>query len=143
MEKFCCPLKCMNILTFVHVDGLACTVCNNYSYCVCRCETRKPTNVDNSGPIFQFAGRLHKNFGSESERIDSFKNWPLTFISPIDLSRAGFYYLRVKDIVRCAYCGIEIGHWEREDIPINEHYKFNPKCVFLTCADIFKVKYMN
>lgn len=67
----------------------------------------------------------------ESERLRSFKNWPLAFIRPSQLAEAGFYFLRVNDHVRCAYCGIEIGSWEEGDVPVSEHRRHNPKCVFL------------
>jgi len=50
------------------------------------------------------------------------------FFRPID---ENLVYLKVKDAVACAYCGVCIGDWEPEDIPLIEHVKWYPRCRFM------------
>ncbi|KAK6177374.1 hypothetical protein SNE40_015487 [Patella caerulea] len=47
------------------------------------------------------------------------------------LAKAGFYYQGPGDIVHCFCCHIELKNWERHDIPLGEHYKWSPDCLFL------------
>lgn len=61
-------------------------------------------------------------------RLRTFNNWPIDFITPDNLAQAGFYYLNIDDQVKCAFCGGIIGQWERNDQPIQEHRKFFPDC---------------
>jgi hypothetical protein len=34
---------------------------------------------------------------------------------------AGFYYTSRGDIVSCAFCGVEVGWWQKEDSPVDDH----------------------
>lgn len=46
---------------------------------------------------------------------------------------AGFLYTgdrEVPDKVMCAYCGLELGHWEPEDDPWMAHHEASPGCSF-------------
>lgn len=61
-------------------------------------------------------------------RLSTYSEWPLDFITPEQLAQAGFYYLNVADQVKCAFCGGIIGQWERNDQPLQEHRKFFPDC---------------
>lgn len=61
-------------------------------------------------------------------RLQTYSNWPINYISPEQLAQAGFYYLNVADQVKCAFCGGIIGQWEQNDLPLNEHRKFFPEC---------------
>lgn len=61
-------------------------------------------------------------------RLETYGNWPIDFITPEQLAAAGFYYLNVDDQVKCAFCGGIIGHWEVNDQPLSEHRKFFPDC---------------
>lgn len=74
-----------------------------------------------------------RSYQAEAERLRSFEfwHWPVKFISPIDLAKAGFYFKGYGDSVRCAFCGIVLCRWERGDVPLAEHAKHNPKCIFL------------
>ena len=67
----------------------------------------------------------------EKQRLETFIEWPLYWLSPSDLAADGFYYLRTKDHCACCFCGGIIGDWERGDIPRVEHYKFRPFCSFI------------
>lgn len=61
-------------------------------------------------------------------RLQTYSNWPLDFITPEQLAQAGFYYLNIADQVKCAFCGGIIGQWEVNDQPLLEHRKFFPDC---------------
>jgi len=47
------------------------------------------------------------------------------------MAAAGFYYLRRDDIVRCAFCGVEVGNWVVGDDPKEDHKKWAPRCAFI------------
>lgn len=65
------------------------------------------------------------------ERLKTFDKWPLTFLSPEQLARNGFYYLGRGDEVRCAFCKVEIMRWEEGDDPAKDHQRWAPQCPFL------------
>ena len=85
------------------------------------------------------------DYDKEHERLKTFEDWPVTFISPLDLAAAGFYYypknydvcdcymsnLYIDDRVRCFYCKIELHKWENGDDPMTEHKKWSPSCPFV------------
>ncbi|CAN7945506.1 unnamed protein product, partial [Ixodes hexagonus] len=68
---------------------------------------------------------------SAVNRLRTFVGWPLDFLAPVDLARAGFYYLQHEDRVRCAFCRGTIHNWERGDDPLVEHGRHFPCCPFL------------
>lgn len=65
---------------------------------------------------------------SESERLKTFKDWPLTFMSPHRLAKNGFYYSGKHDEVRCAFCRVELMHWSEGDDPEEDHRRWAPHC---------------
>lgn len=67
----------------------------------------------------------------ERERLKTFKDWPVMFLKPKILAAAGFYFLKREDVVKCIFCGVEIGQWQRGDIPMEEHLKWSPSCGFV------------
>lgn len=69
----------------------------------------------------------------EDERLKTFDHrWPKdAFVKPADLARTGFYFLGRNDEVRCAFCKIEIGRFERGDDPAGEHLRWAPQCPLL------------
>lgn len=67
----------------------------------------------------------------ESERLNTYEGWPSPFINPVDLAKAGFFYTKKEDIVRCAYCSVEIGKWEPGDDVVSDHRRWSPNCIFL------------
>ena len=72
---------------------------------------------------------------NELERLQTFINWPVSWMKPEDLAKDGFYYLRKEDHTACAFCKIIIGRWEREDIIRSEHQRISPHCPFIrNCA---------
>uniref|UniRef100_A0A336LCV0 CSON007331 protein n=1 Tax=Culicoides sonorensis TaxID=179676 RepID=A0A336LCV0_CULSO len=68
------------------------------------------------------------DFLDEATRLETYQNWPVSFIQPADLARAGFYYINRSDQVKCAWCQRVIGEWEVLDDPVTEHLKFSPAC---------------
>lgn len=68
------------------------------------------------------------DFQDENTRLETFQNWPLTFITPQQLAKAGFYYINRSDQVKCAWCQGVIGQWEPNDDPLREHLRFFGSC---------------
>lgn len=67
----------------------------------------------------------------ENERLNTFTNWPVTFINKETLAKNGFYYLGTGDNVICIFCGVEIADWELGDDPVEEHRRHSPDCKLL------------
>lgn len=75
----------------------------------------------------------------EQARLDSFENWPVSYISTADLAAAGFYYTKQIDRVRCFECNAEICRWEEGDNPMTEHQRWGGRCRFirkLPCGNV-------
>ena len=70
-------------------------------------------------------------------RLSTFTNWTHSDISPFDLAAANFTHVtefpHQKDIVTCEDCGQCLYQWGKGDIPIEEHKKFKPDCIFVKC----------
>lgn len=71
------------------------------------------------------------NFNREIERLKSFEGWRVPFLSAGQMASAGFYYTKKDDIVRCAFCGVEVGSWVEGDNPRVDHQRWSPACRFL------------
>jgi len=67
----------------------------------------------------------------ERERLKSFEGWPVSFLSANTMAAAGFYFLKREDIVRCAFCGVEVGCWVEGDDPMHDHKRWSPACDFV------------
>lgn len=74
-------------------------------------------------------------FYRESERLKSFEEWPIPYISPRKLAKAGLFFLNNSDIVRCAFCNIDLDHWMEGDDPMADHERWSPSCPFVTGKD--------
>ena len=67
-----------------------------------------------------------------STRIGTFfHGWSPVRASPREIASAGFYFLGVRDRVKCWYCDGGLQNWEFEDEPWHEHAKWFPTCPFL------------
>lgn len=88
---------------------------------------------NNSSRTFQTTLNIDDppQFNYERERLKTFENWQVTFISPQDMAAAGFYFLEREDIVRCAFCGVEVGSWVEGDDPMDDHKRWSPLCKFM------------
>ncbi|AHH82682.1 IAP-3 [Buzura suppressaria nucleopolyhedrovirus] len=67
----------------------------------------------------------------EANRLASFTNWPVVFLTPQQMAKNGFYYIGVHDEVRCAFCKVEFRKWMEGDNPADHHRKWAPQCPFL------------
>lgn len=67
----------------------------------------------------------------EDERLKSFDDWPLPWLSKVELAMSGLYYLGDEDRTKCYFCQVEIGRWERGDEPVAEHLRWSPNCPLL------------
>uniref|UniRef100_H0XKP5 RING-type E3 ubiquitin transferase n=1 Tax=Otolemur garnettii TaxID=30611 RepID=H0XKP5_OTOGA len=68
---------------------------------------------------------------TEEARFLTYHLWPLTFLSPSELARAGFYYIGPRDRVACFACGGKLSNWEPKDDVMLEHRRHFPNCPFL------------
>ena len=57
----------------------------------------------------------------ESDRLKTFKTWNCSFVDKNLLARTGFFFTGEKDVVKCYFCLLKLGEWERDDDPILEH----------------------
>jgi len=48
---------------------------------------------------------------SEVDRRKTFEPWRGLFMDVNQLADAGFFFTNWGDVVRCAFCGVEVGHW--------------------------------
>ncbi|XP_061818857.1 baculoviral IAP repeat-containing protein 2 [Nerophis lumbriciformis] len=67
----------------------------------------------------------------EQDRLDSFRGWSLTIITPAELAKAGFCYLGPGDRVGCFSCGGQLSNWEPGDRAACEHQRHYPNCRFV------------
>ncbi|XP_022192307.2 death-associated inhibitor of apoptosis 1-like [Nilaparvata lugens] len=61
------------------------------------------------------------NLKREIERLNTFKDWRVPFLSATQMAEAGFYFTKRGDIVRCVFCDIEMGNWVEGDDPTINH----------------------
>ncbi|KAM6173010.1 baculoviral IAP repeat-containing protein 3 [Erethizon dorsatum] len=73
----------------------------------------------------------HCAMSTEKARLLTYQMWPLTFLSPTDLAKAGFYYIGPGDRVACFACGGKLSNWEPKDDAMSEHLRHFPNCPFL------------
>ena len=71
----------------------------------------------------------------ESERLETFIDWPNRYVSPFDLAESGFFYLRSLDHCACIFCGGIIGHFEeREGISVAQEHARHFNCPFVNSS---------
>lgn len=63
-------------------------------------------------------------------RLKTFEGWPLTFITPDQMAKAGFYYTGIRDKVRCLFCTNYFECWSKDDDPYIEHRLTSPQCEY-------------
>ena len=68
---------------------------------------------------------------SEADRRKTFSKWPVTVRDKNHLASARFYSTKLSDIVCCAFCGVQVGHWEEGDDPFKEHQRWSPSFGFI------------
>lgn len=82
-----------------------------------------------SQPIFPECERdsIDENYYNRFEqvRLSSFRGWLVDFISPSELAKNGFYYLKHRDMVKCFSCGLKLCEWDKDDSVQVEHERFS------------------
>jgi len=71
------------------------------------------------------------NLKSEVDRRKTFKHWHVPFMDVNQLVAAGFFFTNRGDVVRCAFCGVEVGHWVEGDDAFKDHKRWSPSCEFV------------
>ena len=69
-----------------------------------------------------------------SKRLNTFheKEWPIGLSqSPVELALAGFFYTGISDKVICFSCSGGLNKWKKSDIPLTEHLRSFPECMFI------------
>lgn len=66
-----------------------------------------------------------------NNRLRTFIEWPLSFITPKEMAKAGFYYLGKQDLVRCIFCSLNLAYWLRGEQPREKHKQNSPECSFI------------
>ncbi|XP_077197644.1 baculoviral IAP repeat-containing protein 2 isoform X2 [Paroedura picta] len=74
---------------------------------------------------------FNRSMKTEEARRRTFQGWPLTFLAPSELAKAGFYYIGHADRVACFACGGQLGNWDPEDNAMSEHQRHFPNCPFV------------
>lgn len=64
------------------------------------------------------------------DRLKTYRDWPVTFLTCYAMCEAGFYHIR-DDVVKCFECGVQLVNWVEGDDPLVEHKKWSPDCLFL------------
>ena len=73
----------------------------------------------------------------KGQRLLTFRNWIYEEkTSANSLASAGFIYIGEKDKVKCVFCKIIVSHWEKIDIPLDEHLKYSPLCFFANLKNV-------
>lgn len=70
----------------------------------------------------------HTDLNIEANRLKTFNNWNVPYIDKHSLALLGFYYYGPSDLVKCYFCGVEIGMWEELDDVSTEHMRWGPSC---------------
>ena len=71
------------------------------------------------------------NMKSEADRRKTYKDWHVSFMDKNYLAAAGFYFTNCGDVVRCGFCGVEVGYWKKGDNAIANHQRWSPSCRFI------------
>lgn len=89
-------------------------------------------NVPLISPTSTASTSYHQYQESLALRLASFENWPATnIVSPESLARAGFFYLKIADNTKCAFCKGVVRAWVLGDDPDIEHQRHFPNCSFV------------
>ncbi|KAH8395283.1 hypothetical protein KR222_008192, partial [Zaprionus bogoriensis] len=79
-----------------------------------------------------FVNRMNDKYHREDERLRTYdNNWPLDWLDKRELAMTGMFYTNQDDKVKCYFCEVEIGRWERTDQPVPEHLRWSPNCPLL------------
>lgn len=75
---------------------------------------------------------IHPELFNLEKRLLTYKTAPKILQDfALDLSLAGLFFTGFVNTVRCFYCGKGIFDFEEGDIPLTQHRKYNPGCLFI------------
>ncbi|XP_055709293.1 death-associated inhibitor of apoptosis 1-like [Phlebotomus papatasi] len=86
--------------------------------------------LENSG-----SSQRYKNMHREEERLMSFTNWTVDCVDINELAMLGLYFLRPPDVVKCAFCDVELRYWISNEEVFMKHFLGNNDCPLLTLKD--------
>lgn len=75
---------------------------------------------------------------SEEKRLQSYHNKPTAEMSPNELAKAGFFYLR-ENCVQCAFCRGLVCNLSKEEIAFEAHQRYFPRCPFVVGYNVGNV----
>ena len=91
-----------------------------------------PSATVSSSSVIPNVPPRYQDYTLPHQRLDTFASWPRDHpILPHDLSKAGFFFTGIDDLVRCFNCGGGLTRWDTDDNPWVEHARWFPKCTFL------------
>ena len=83
--------------------------------------------LDKIAPSLLFESERLKTF-FETKENGSVKLWSSpSNITPEELAKDGFYFLKKEDYCACVFCGAILGEWDEGDTARGEHQKFRGK----------------
>lgn len=69
---------------------------------------------------------------NEQVRLKSFKHLPRNIpVSKEDCAKAGLYFLKKPDVMKCFSCDKLVRGWIDGDVPVEKHREVSPQCKFL------------
>lgn len=92
----------------------------------------------NVSPLNRILGGSNK-YCIEEERLETFDSrWPHSdnsLCSKENMAKAGFYYTKTSDIVKCFCCHLKLNDWDPEnDNPQVKHEELSKNCIFAQFA---------
>ena len=60
----------------------------------------------------------------EVDRRKTYETWRVPLMDANQLAAVEFYFTNESDIVRCVFCGVEIGYWTEGDDVLKEHQRW-------------------
>jgi len=71
------------------------------------------------------------NLKNEVYRRITFKYWRVPLMDVNQLAGVDFFFTNRGDVVRCAFCGVEVVYWVQEDDAFKDHQRWSPSCEFV------------
>ncbi|XP_059617259.1 death-associated inhibitor of apoptosis 1-like [Phlebotomus argentipes] len=92
-------------------------------------------NVNNLSERLQnqmFLQNQSLNMHIEEERLKTLSRWNLENVDKFTIAMLGLYFVREPDVLKCAFCYVEIMNWNPEDDIFLRHFMENSYCSLLT-----------
>jgi hypothetical protein len=70
-------------------------------------------------------------FKNEVDRRKTLKHWRVPYMDVNQLAADGFFFTNWGDVVRCVFCEVEVGQWEKENDAFKDHQRWSPSCAFV------------